>query len=104
MKAENRTPKTDVLGLGLTLIPFHPLYRIGKIFIEGLRYGKDNWKKGVNNSDYQEERLEHAMNHLFLWKEGDRTEDHLAKVAWFCLTQMDLERMEKNEDEHGSWT
>lgn len=98
MNKENA--KTDVLNLGLTMIPFHSLYRIGKIFIEGLRYGKDNWKNGVNNSNYQEERLEHAMNHLFLWKEGDRTEDHLAKVAWFCLTQMDLERME----EHGTRT
>jgi hypothetical protein len=86
--------KSDRLGLGLTLIPFPSIFRLGKIFIEGLRYGKDNWKKGVNDKDYQEERLEHALRHLFLWKEGDRTEDHLAKVAWFCVTQMELERLE----------
>lgn len=85
---------TDKLGLGLTMIPFHSLYRLGQIFREGLRYGKDNWKKGVNDKEYQEERLEHALNHLFLWKEGDRSEDHLAKVMWFCTTQMELERME----------
>jgi hypothetical protein len=89
--------KTDKLGLGLVLIPLHSIFRIGKIFIEGLRYGRDNWKSGVHDKDFQEERLEHALRHLFLWKEGDRQEDHLAKVAWFCVTQMDLERMEQTQ-------
>ena len=88
---------TDKLGLGLVLVPLHSIFRIGKIFIEGLRYGRDNWKKGVNDKEFQEERLEHALRHLFLWKEGDRQEDHLAKVAWFCVTQMDLERMEQTQ-------
>jgi hypothetical protein len=86
---------TDKVGTGLILIPFYSILRIGGIFIEGLRYGKDNWKKGVNDKEYQEERLEHAILHLIKWKEGDRTEDHLAKVAWFCVTQMELERLEK---------
>lgn len=88
--------KSDKLGLGLVMIPFYSIYRIGKIFIEGLRYGKDNWKKGMNDKEWQEERLEHAINHLFLYKEGDRSEDHLAKVAWFCLVQMELTRLEQH--------
>ncbi len=88
------TPKTDKSNTGLVLIPFHSLFRLGAIFIEGLRYGKDNWKKGINDKEYQEERLEHALVHIAKWKEGDRTEDHLAKVAWFCFTQMELERLE----------
>jgi len=86
---------TDKLGLGLVMVPLYSVFRIGKIFIEGLRYGRDNWKKGVHDKEYQEERLEHALRHLFLWKEGDRQEDHLAKVAWFCVTQMELERLEQ---------
>lgn len=90
--------KSDKLGTGLTMIPFYSLYRLGSIFIEGLRYGRDNWKKGVNDKEYQEERLEHAVNHIFKYKEGDRTEDHLAKVCWFCVTQMELERLEKEQD------
>jgi hypothetical protein len=87
--------KSDKLGLGLVMIPFYSIYRIGKIFIEGLRYGRDNWKKGMNDKEWQEERLEHAINHLFLYKEGDQSEDHLAKVAWFCLVQMELTRLEQ---------
>ena len=85
---------TDKVGTGLVLIPFYSLLRLGGIFVEGLRYGRDNWKKGVNDKEYQEERLEHALLHLIKWKEGDRTEDHLAKVSWFCFTQMELERLE----------
>jgi hypothetical protein len=88
---------TDKVNTGLVLVPFYSLLRLGGIFIEGLRYGRDNWKKGVNDKEYQEERLEHALLHLIKWKEGDRTEDHLAKVSWFCFTQMELERLEKEE-------
>jgi len=85
---------TDKVGTGLTLIPWYSILAIGAIFIEGLRYGRDNWKKGVNDKPYQEERLEHAMLHLLKWKEGDRSEAHLAKVAWFCVTQLELERLQ----------
>jgi hypothetical protein len=86
---------SDKSGTGISLIPLRSLFDLGKIFIEGLRYGRDNWKKGVNDKEYQEERLEHALVHLIKWKEGDRTEPHLAKVAWFCFTQLELERLEK---------
>ena len=91
---------TDKSSTGLVLIPFHSILRLGAIFIEGLRYGRDNWKKGVNDKEYQEERLEHAMVHLIKWKEGDRTEDHLAKVMWFCTTQLELERLENESRTH----
>lgn len=85
---------SDKVGTGLVLIPLYSLLNLGKIFIEGLRYGRDNWKKGVNNKEYQEERLEHAILHLIKYKEGDRSEEHLAKVSWFCFTQLELERLE----------
>lgn len=89
--------KSDIVGTGLVLIPWYSILAIGKIFIEGLRYGRDNWKKGVGDKAYQEERLEHAMLHLLKWKEGDRTEAHLEKVAWFCVTQLELERLEQEK-------
>lgn len=87
--------KTDKVSTGMALIPWHSILAIGKIFVEGLRYGKNNWKKGVGDKNYQEERLEHALTHFALWKEGDRSEAHLAKVAWFCVTQLELERLEQ---------
>lgn len=86
--------KSDKLETGLSMVPYHSVMRLGKIFVEGLRYGRDNWKQGVNDEEYQRERLEHALRHLMLWTNGDRTEDHLAKVMWFCATQLELERLE----------
>lgn len=96
--------QSDKIGYGLTMIPYHSIIRIGKIFVEGLRYGRDNWKKGVGDKEYQEERLEHALRHIMLWKEGDRSEDHLAKVAWFCVTQLELERLEDAQKEDSTQT
>jgi len=86
---------TDKVDTGLILIPLYSLLNLGAVFIEGLRYGRDNWRKGVNDKEYQEERLEHALLHLIKYKEGDRSEEHLAKVMWFCTTQLELERLEK---------
>lgn len=97
LKRAAQAAKSDVVGTGLVLIPWYSILAIGKIFIEGLRYGRDNWKNGVGDNGYQEERLEHAMLHLLKWKEGDRTEEHLAKVAWFCVTQLELERLEEEK-------
>ena len=93
--ANEKKAASDKVGTGLVLIPLYSLLNLGKIFIEGLRYGRDSWKKGVNDKEYQEERLEHAILHLIKYKEGDRSEEHLAKVSWFCFTQLELERLER---------
>lgn len=95
---ENTTKaKTEILDTGVSQIPYEALEAIGKIFKEGeLKYGKDNWKKGIGDLEYQEQRLEHAIRHLILYANGEREfcnepyrlEDHLAKVAWFCVTQI----------------
>ena len=59
--------------------PLWALKRIGAITYEGMnRYGKRNWRKGMPVN----ETFNHIMNHLLLWAEGDRSEDHLAKAAW----------------------
>ena len=96
------TPKTEELNLPFDQIPYHSLEEIAKIFAEGqIKYGRDNWKKGTNDPDYQLERLNHAIRHLLLYSSGDRTEQHLAKVAWFCVTQMELVRQE-NQNDHSN--
>lgn len=87
----NFKAKTEKLGTSLSQIPYHSLERVGRIFDEGAnKYGKDNWKKGVDDKEYIEERTNHAIRHLMLWANGDRNEDHLAKVAWFALTTMQI--------------
>ena len=86
--------------MGKRFIPREALNRLGAIFLEGIpKYGENNWKKGVFDKTYQNERLEHALDHLYRWIEGDREEDHLAKVMWFCATQLELERIERETDQ-----
>lgn len=101
--------KTDKEEFSLTQIPVSSLLRLGAIFKEGeVKYGKDNWKKGVNDKEYQLERLNHALKHLLLYShyletgeyldevidDKGRREDDLAKVMWFCATQIEIERLE----------
>jgi len=41
------------------------------------KYGDDNWKQGVPEGV----TINHLIEHLYKWQEGDRSELHLAKVA-----------------------
>ena len=41
------------------------------------RYGDNNWKQGVPEGV----TVNHLIEHLYRWQEGDRGELHLAKVA-----------------------
>jgi hypothetical protein len=80
-------PKSETLSPGIEQIPFESLEAIGSIFSEGqIKYGLNNWKKQPDNEEYNTERLRHAIRHLTLYANGDRSEPHLAKVAWFCVT------------------
>lgn len=85
-------PKTEKIGANLEQLPYAALEAIGKIFAEGeKKYGYDNFQKGVDDVDFQRERLRHAIRHLMLYANGDRSENHLAKVAWFAIVQIWIE-------------
>ena len=85
--AHQPAPKSELLSPGVEQIPFEGLEAIGQIFSEGeKKYGLNNWKMQPDNIEYNRERTRHAIRHLMLWANGDRSEPHLAKVAWFCVT------------------
>jgi hypothetical protein len=74
-----------LLGSGsparLELIPLDVLHEIALVLTSGAeRYGDDNWKL-IEPRDH----VNHAINHLFLWLDGDRTENHLGNAACRCL-------------------
>ncbi len=93
-RAANKMPegqgKRDIKRPRHDLIPLAFLDEIASIFEEGNRprpgipegYG-DSWKKG--GDDFLLDCLNHASNHLHSYMEGDRSENHLAKVAWNVL-------------------
>lgn len=93
-KEGNKLPegqgKRDKIRPRHDLIPVEFLDEIASIFEEGLEprpglpegYG-DSWKNG--GELFLRDCLNHASNHLHLYMNGDRTENHLAKVAWNAL-------------------
>lgn len=99
MRGMRELPKSNDTDaeLGLSQIPFSALKRLAAIFMEGERtYGRGNWRTGVGTPEgfeYDDRRLCHAIKHLMLFASGDLTEDHLAKVMWFCATQIERDRL-----------
>ncbi len=58
------------------------LRRLAKTCAEGARkYSDHNWENGIPASVM----LNHAIRHIYLWLEGDDTEDHLSHAAWNIL-------------------
>ena len=67
------------------LIPPYSLRRLAKHYENGaVKYGDRNWEKGQPVSSYVDSMLRHGQDYL----EGDRTEDHMAAVAWNAFAVM----------------
>lgn len=85
------------------LIPVEGLHRLADLYARGAeKYGEDNWKKGQPYS----RAYASLFRHLIQWREGDRSEDHIAAVAWNAMALMyyeeqmpELNDLFKEEDE-----
>ncbi len=56
--------------------------RLAEACAEGAeKYGDRNWEKGIPAS----RMINHALRHVYLWLDGDESEDHLAHAAWNLL-------------------
>lgn len=90
---------SEKLGLAYHLIPPEALRRVSRIYLEGeAKYpGKavnaGNMTPAVGNTPWQVERFNHAVDHLLNWGQGDTSEDHLAKVMWFCSVMIEVQRL-----------
>jgi len=61
------------------LIPVEVLKRYAMRYTDGAKkYGEWNWQKGIPLLRVYESLL----RHVFAWREGDKSEDHLAAVLW----------------------
>jgi len=66
--------------LRFDLIPFEFLEAVAEVLTRGaVKYGPYNWKRG--QKDFFLDAWNHAFVHLQKFKEGDRSEDHLAHLA-----------------------
>lgn len=70
------------------LISLHGLTRLAGLMARGAqKYGARNWEKGQPASRY----LASAFRHLVQYAMGDRSEDHLAAVAFNVFGIIDVE-------------
>ncbi len=67
------------------LIPVEGLARLAQHYTTGAKhYGENNWAKGIPFLRYYSS----ILRHLFQWRMGDNSEDHLAAIAWGCMSLM----------------
>ena len=67
------------------LIPPYSLRRLAKHYENGaIKYGDRNWEKGQPVASYVDSLIRHGQDYLA----GDRSEDHMAAVAWNAFAAM----------------
>lgn len=67
------------------LIPVEGLERLADLYARGAeKYGDNNWAKGQPYSRVYAS----LFRHMIQWRQGDRSEDHLAAVAWNAMALM----------------
>lgn len=79
---------------GYYMLPEAPFRRYAAAMEEGIaKYPRYNWLKGIPADNL----FDHIINHLFLFLQGDTTEDHLGHAIWnlgslihFAETRPDL--------------
>lgn len=78
------------------LIPTEGLHRLADLYARGAeKYDDNNWQKGQPFS----RAYASLFRHVIAWREGDRSEDHLAAVAWnsFALMWYEENKPELND-------
>lgn len=81
------------------LIPQPALRRLATRFRLGAdHYGENNWRSGLQDPSFLRDRLNHAIEHLALYSNGDRTDDHLA--AAMCNLSMLVTADELQTEHH----
>ena len=81
--------KTD---LRFDLIPAEELAIIAKILNDGaIKYGEFNWE-GISTKSH----LNHAIQHVFAYLSGDRSDDHLGHAATRCMFAMWTDKHSNN--------
>lgn len=86
---------TRILGVDYRLVPKEGLRRLALRYTLGCqRYGENNWRRGLSNQEFLNERRNHLVEHLFEYLEsGNAKDDNLAAIAWGCFTLMEAEKL-----------
>lgn len=78
------------------LVPVESLRRLADLYARGAeKYSDNNWKKGQPYS----RAYASLFRHMIAWREGDRSEDHMAAVAWNAFAIMYYEEKKPELDD-----
>lgn len=74
------------------LVPSYPHLRLAKHYENGAKkYAERNWEKGLDLKRF----IDSAERHMNQFKDGDRSEDHLAAILWniygYIWTEREIE-------------
>lgn len=78
------------------LMPTEAMKRLADLYARGAeKYGDNNWQLGQPFSRVYASLFRHLMQ----WREGDRSEDHMAAVAWnaFAIMYYEQNKPELND-------
>ncbi len=69
----------DPIPSRLALIPLEAIDAYGRAFAVGeAKYGRDNWLKGIPQTNL----MEHAVRHCYRYLRGNKSEDDLGHAFW----------------------
>ena len=69
-------------------ISFIGMWRLSIHLAKGAKkYGDHNWEKGMPAS----QMINHAIRHIYLWLQGDDTEDHLSHSTFNLMAVVHFE-------------
>lgn len=78
------------------LIPVQPLKRVAHLYARGAeKYDDNNWMKGQPYS----RAYASLLRHVYAWREGEKTEDHLAAVIFNAMALMYYEENKPELDD-----
>jgi hypothetical protein len=76
----------------MDLLPMRSLIRLAQHFEDGaLKYGDDNWRKGIDLRCYVDSAMRHLGKHMI----GMRDEPHLIAALWNLACYFETEEMVK---------
>lgn len=80
----------------MNLLPAASILRLSRWYEAGaLKYGENNWQKGMPNSRY----IDAALRHLFKYLAGCQDEDHLSAAAWnICAVMWNEHYLPEQQD------
>lgn len=84
--------RQSLIKVAYVLLDSYAMNQMAQVLWHGSqKYGIDNWRL-IPAKDH----VNHAMNHIFLWLENDKTESHLVNAFTRLMFAVAMEKQERD--------